>query len=194
MRGSRGLVSHLRRQLRLCFTHNHQAMSIYHPVSSSAFVFSCDSANRKDTMIPPRHSAVPCRHLHDAVGACPQDGSCVVGLLFNWRRHTLSLPKFTSSPHNKLPTNCEELSMLSAQRFFFVFRRRRHPQDIPPSNRTALSDSGSRNHLPSPVQTLITSLFIVVLTLSLYRRLSAHNLDFTLLATRLVSVGPAVQT
>lgn len=37
-----------------------------------------------------------------------------LGLLFNWRRHPLSLPKFTSSLHNKLPTNCEESIMLSA--------------------------------------------------------------------------------
>lgn len=134
MRGSRGLVSHLRRQLRLCFTHNHQAMSIYHPVSSSAFVFSCDSANRKDTMIPPRHSAVPCRHLHDAVGACPQDGSCVVGLLFNWRRHTLSLPKLTSSPHNDSPNNCKfkKSVVLSCTAGGGGGVRRRDPQTISP--------------------------------------------------------------
>lgn len=34
--------------IRLCFTYNHQAMSIYHPVSSSsAFVFSCDSVRQE---------------------------------------------------------------------------------------------------------------------------------------------------
>lgn len=129
--------------LRLCFTYNHQAMSIYHQCHHQHSCSRAIQPDRKDTMIPPRQSAVPCRHLHDAVGACPQVGSCVVGLLFNWTRHTLSLPKFTSSPHNTLPTN---RSCCLHSVFFFFLRRRRRPKDIPPSSRTALSARGSRNH------------------------------------------------
>lgn len=121
-----------------------------------------------------------------AVGACPQDGSCVVGLLFNWRRHTLSLPKFTSSPHNGLPTNrscCLHI-------VFFFRRRRRHPQDIPPSNKTGLSDSGSRNDSvkPSPnadnvlVHRRLDSLSLSLSIDGLARKI---ELGFTRFATRL---------
>lgn len=160
-------------------------MSIYHQCHHQHSCSRAIQPDRKDTMIPAtaRQSAVPCQHLHDAVGACPQDGSCVVGLLFNWRRHPLSLPKFTSSPHNKLPTNCEESIMLSAQRFFFFV-----VVDIPKQfllfSRTGLSDSGSRNHLPSPVQTLITSSFIVFFALSLSLDGSARIISVSLALRR----------
>lgn len=88
--------------------------------------------------------------------------------------------------------------MLSAQRVFFFSV----VVDIPRICRLQVEQvcliAGLGTILSSPVQTLITSSFIVVLnfslSLSLYKRLSAHNLDFTLLATRLVSIGPAVQT
>lgn len=180
--------------LRSCFTYNHQAMSIYHQCHHQHSCSRAIQPDSKDTMIPPGQSAVPCRHLHDAVGACPQVGSCVVGLPFNWRRHALSLPKFTSSPHNALPTDCEESIMLSAQRFFF-FVVVVIPRICRPQIEHVCLHAGLGTILSSPVQTLTTSLFIVVLTLSLslYRRLSAHNLDLTLLATRQVSIGPAVQ-
>lgn len=61
--------------LRLCFTYNHQAMSIYHQCH---YQHSCSRAiqpDRKDTMIPPRQSA--CSWI------VPPNWVTYLGLLFN---------------------------------------------------------------------------------------------------------------
>lgn len=64
--------------------------------------------------------------------------------------------------------------------FFFDFRRRRHLQDIPPSNRTGLSDNGSRNDSvkssPNADNVLVHRRLD---SLSLSRRLSAQDLGYS---------------
>lgn len=85
--------------------------------------------------------------------------------------------------------------MLSAQGFFFsLFVVVDIPRIFRPQIEQVCLIAGLGTTLSSPVQTLTKSSFIVVLTLSLYRRLSAQDLDFTLLSTRLVSIGASVHT
>lgn len=120
-------------------------MSIYHQCHHQHSCSRAIQPDRKDTMIPPRQSAVPCRHLHDAVGACPQNGShvcicCSIGE---------DTPSHFPSSHRLRTTLCRptvENRSCCLHSVFFFLRRRRHPQDIAPSNRTGLSDSWSRTH------------------------------------------------
>lgn len=171
-------------------------MSIYHQFHHQHSCSRAIQPDRKDTMVPPtdRQSAVPCRHLHDAVGACPQDGSCVY-ICCSIGEDT---PSHFPSSH-RLRTTIRRTAVSSTSLSCCLAQREgvsspRSPNNFSSSAGQVCLIAGLGTILSSPVPTLITSLFIVVLTLSLYRQLSAQDLDFTLFATRQVSIGPVVQT